>query len=166
MAVKATCEVIDRASEHLIALNRLADGDYTLQESDELRLTVGEIAPAPRSVYSRNDGNYWLQIHPETGIVRVYQRCRPDRYPIDLVTSNGPTIARIQTGYGDTGDEAVLECFVRPEHREISPVAEVAIITEGADDLSLLDLIQSYLASISSYMATGELQPGMIDLTF
>lgn len=157
---------LDRASEHLLALNRLSDGDYTLQESDELLLTVGEVAPTPGSVSSTNDGNYWIQIHPETGIVRIYQRCRPDRHPIDLVTINGPTIARIQTGYRDTGAEAVLECFVRPEHREINPLVEVAIITEGADDLSLLNLIQSYLASISNYMATGELPPGMIDLPF
>ena len=153
--------VLDTASAELIVVNRLTDGDYTVVESDELKLTALEATQARRRVQRPNHAIYWVQVSPETGEVRLNGEPLSFRRPAVDVKLGIPVTRLIISNYRDTGVAADMLSFVGRGVRGVSNNFETTLEFEGAGDKTLLELLQDWLTAITLHLQTGELAQGL-----
>ena len=153
--------VIDTTSAELIVANRLTDGDYTVVESDELKLTALEATQVRRRIQRPNHAIYWVQVSPETGEVRLNGGSLSFRRPAVDVKLGIPVARLIISNYRDTGVAADMESFVGRGVRGVSKSFETTLEFEGAGDKTLLELLQDWLTAITRHLQTGELAQGL-----
>lgn len=153
--------VLDTSSAELIVVNRLTDGDYTVIESDELKLTALEATQVRRRIQRPNHAIYWVQVSPETGEVRLNGDPLSFRRPAVDVTLGIPVTRLIISNYRDTGVATDMESFVGRGVRGVSTNFETTLEFEGTGDKTILELLQDWLTAISRHLQTGELTQGL-----
>ena len=148
---------LDPASADLIVANRLADGDYTVVVSDELQLTAMEAVQVIQRGKGPNYAIYWVQLHPETGEVRLSGEPCSFRMPAIKNLELGVPVARlILSKYLDYGVEVDMESFLAHGVRGVSKNFETSLTTENAGDKTLLELLQNWLTVITQHLQTGD----------
>ena len=158
--------VLDTTSAELIVVNRLMDGDYTVVESDELKLTALEATQVRRRIQRPNHAIYWVQVSPETGEVRLNGSPLNGsplnfRRPEVDVKLGIPVTRLIISNYRDTGVAADMESFVGRGVRGVSANFETTLEFEGPGDKTLRELLQDWLTAITRHLQTGELAQGL-----
>ena len=153
--------VLDTSSAELIVVNRLMDGDYTVVESDELKLTALEATQVRRRIQRSNRAIYWVQVSPETGEVRLNGEPLSFRRPAVDVKLGIPVTRLIVSNYRYTGVSADMESFVGRGVRGVSTNFETTLEFEGVGDKTLLELLQDWLTAITRHLQTGELTKGL-----
>ena len=153
--------VLDTSSAELIVVNRLMDGDYTVVESDELKLTALEATQVRRRIQRPNHAIYWVQVSPETGEVRLNGSPLSFRRPAVDVKLGIPVTRLIVSNYRYTGVSADMESFVGRGVRGVSTNFETTLEFEGVGDKTLLELLQDWLTAITRHLQTGELTKGL-----
>ena len=153
--------VLDTSSAELIVVNRLMDGDYTVVESDELKLTALEATQVRRRIQRPNHAIYWVQVSPETGEVRLNGEPLSFRRPAVDVKLGIPVTRLIVSNYRYTGVSADMESFVGRGVRGVSTNFETTLEFEGVGDKTLLELLQDWLTAITRHLQTGELTKGL-----
>ena len=154
--------VIDTTSEELIVANRLTDGDYTVVESDELKLTALEATQVRRRLQRPNHAIYWVQVSPETGEVRLNSEPFSFQRPAVDVKLGIPVARLIISNYRDTVVAADMGSFVGHGVRGVRTNFETTLEFEGAGDKTLLELLQDWLTAITRHLQTGELAQGLL----
>ena len=154
--------VLDTSSAELIVVNRLMDGDYTVVESDELKLTALEATQVRRRIQRPNHAIYWVQVSPETGEVRLNGEPLSFRQPAVDVELGIPVTRLIISNYRDTGVAADMVSLVGRGVRGVSKNFETTLEFEGAGDKTLLELLQDWLTAITRHLQTGELAQGLL----
>lgn len=160
MAIKHEAELgLDPASAEIIVLRRLIGGDYAIDESEELGLTVRR-ALKLFSGHLRNDVDYCLRLSPESGTITA------SRTEEEFC---GPVIARL--GLTGRGGGAMIwqDIYVACDSCEYCE-DDPAWCDQGCNkslrldekkgrtiffyvngETALLDLVQSTLDTISDY---------------
>ena len=164
MAIKHKASLgLDPASAEIIVLRRLADGDYFVEESGELKFTVHRALHLFQSGYSRKDVDYCLRLHPESGAITA------SRVEGEFC---GPVIARLGLtgrGYGARVYEKTSVACDYCEFCEDDPVRcdqgcdksvrldeekGLVIIFDVSGETPLLNLVQDTLDNITGYLKT------------
>lgn len=164
MAIKHKAELgLDPESAEIIVLRRLIYGDYTIDEVEELSLTVRH-ALKLFSGYLRSGVDYYLRLSPESGAITASRTedefCGPIIAKLSLsVRGYGGTVVRQDINVACDSCDYCEEDPVRCDQgcdKSLRLDEEKGRITifYANGETTLLDLVQSTVDTISDYAKT------------